>query len=118
MSVLQLAISYTNTYTEPIFSLSLQQRKALFKSGIALFVITASFYLYLAGSVVSQNLQREDILSTLEKENLLMQEAEHALIAEDGKSRSFIEANAAGKLNVFDVIKRTQNVAGISSLFY
>ncbi len=74
MSVLELSLysyekiySKTETVSDHLFYFSLKQRKTILKISILAFILFTAFYIYLAGAIAADNLNKEKLQSILNK---------------------------------------------------
>lgn len=103
MSVLNLTFSYISF---PYVRL----RKSFFVSAI-LFLLVMIFYLYLAGDIVTKNLEREALKAELFKSLVVAREAESFLVKDSiAKNPQFFGSLGYQEAGNLKIIKRNRNV--------
>jgi len=86
MSVLNLTFSYVRPYiyqaSGALEDLSFRGKKNILKNLAFIFIALIAFYIYLMGTIVTQNLKQSNLTKALNKSNLESAVAEGAFINE------------------------------------
>ena len=114
MSVLNLTFSYVRPYiyqaSGALEDLNFRKKKNLLKNLAIIFIVLTAFYVYLTGTIVAKNLQRENLVNLLNKTEFENAEAESIFINEGyGKGMAYFIGYEEPK-NI-RVIKKAGNVA-------
>src|SRR3989338_4501202 len=84
MSVLNLTFSYVRPYiyqaSGALEDLNFRKKKNLLKNLAIIFIVLTAFYVYLTGTIVAKNLQRENLVNLLNKTEFENAEAESIFI--------------------------------------
>lgn len=119
MSVLELTLSYSRSVADMAFeapSLSSHQKHNVILASFGVFVASVAFYLFLSGSVVSKNYERDSMMSQLQQSSSRAQEIEQRALSADSvyTSQYFLEHGYEEPKDL-GIIKRSKNVAEVSN---
>lgn len=115
MSTLEFSLSYKKLFQYGEWqtpNLSYKQKKHFIISGLSLFIIVSTIYLYFVGVVVSKNYERNRLSIQLQQSSDRTQTVEQQAFGVDGMytAEYFIE-HGYTRPKTLGIIKRTSNVA-------
>ena len=116
MSVLNLTFSYVRPYISQasgaLEDLNFRKKKNLLKTLSFSFIALVALYVYLTGSIVTQNLKRSDLAEALNKSTLESAGAESMFISESYcKSVEYFKEHGYEEPKNLEIIRTAGNVA-------
>ena|SRR3989344_4380906 len=115
MSVLELTLSYTRLVTQGDFeapALAFQQKKKLAIFGVCALVVSAGFYLFMMGEVVSKNYERNQRTKDLRQASADTQAVERRALGSNSLyTAEYFTQRGYEKPKELGIIKRAPNVA-------
>lgn len=116
MSVLNLTFSYVRPYiyqaSEALEDLNFRKKKNLLKTLLFVFIALVALYIYLTGSIVTQNLKRSDLAKALNKSDLEGAGAESVFISESyDKSVEYFKTRGYEEPKNLEIIRVAGSVA-------